>query len=81
MNRVAWYIAATVALSVLILVGRSIFFREDTHIDSFAVLPFENISGDPQQDYFVEGVHEELIVDLAKIRALRVISRTSVMHY
>ena len=36
---------------------------------------------DPQQDYFVEGMHEALITELSKIRALRVISRTSAMSY
>lgn len=50
-------------------------------ISSLAVLPLQNISGDPQQDYFADGMTEELITDLAKISALRVISRTSVMQY
>ncbi len=46
-----------------------------------AVLPLENLSGDPEQDYFTDGMTEALIADLAKIGALRVISRTSVMQY
>ncbi|MGH2523306.1 MAG: protein kinase domain-containing protein, partial [Anaerolineales bacterium] len=50
-------------------------------INSLAVLPLENLSGDPEQEYFVEGMHEELIARLAKISALKVISRTSVMRY
>jgi len=50
-------------------------------IESLAVLPLANLSGDPQQDYFAEGMTEALIADLAKISALRVISRTSVMRY
>ena len=45
------------------------------------MLPLENLSHDPEQDYFAEGVTDELIMDLAKISALRVISRTSVMQY
>jgi TolB-like protein len=45
------------------------------------VLPLENLSGDPDQEYFADGMTEALIGDLAKISALRVISRTSVMQY
>ena len=50
-------------------------------IESIAVLPLENLSGDPQQGYFADGMTEELITNLGKISALRVISRTSVMRY
>ncbi len=50
-------------------------------IHSLAVLPLENLSGDPSQEYFADGMTEELITDLAKISALRVISRTSVMQF
>ena len=50
-------------------------------IRSLAVLPLQNLSGDAEQDYFADGLTEALISDLARIRALRVISRTSVMHY
>jgi TolB-like protein/tetratricopeptide (TPR) repeat protein len=48
---------------------------------SLAVLPFQNYSGDSSQDYFVNGMTEALIADLARVRGLRVISRTSSMHY
>jgi serine/threonine-protein kinase len=50
-------------------------------IESLAVLPIENLSHDREQDYFADGMTDDLITDLAKISALRVISRTSVMQY
>ena len=50
-------------------------------IHSLAVLPLANLSGDPCQDYFADGMTDALITDLAKIRAVNVISRTSVMRY
>ncbi|MGA9471323.1 MAG: winged helix-turn-helix domain-containing protein [Terriglobales bacterium] len=46
-----------------------------------AVLPFNNLSGDPQQDYFAEGMTEALITQLGKFSRLRVISKQSVMHF
>ena len=50
-------------------------------IRSLAVLPLQNLSGDPSQEYFADGMTEELIGKLAKIHGLRVISRTSAMHF
>lgn len=50
-------------------------------IRSLAVLPLENLSGDPAQEYFADGMTDELITDLGQIDALRVISRTSIMQY
>lgn len=46
-----------------------------------AVLPFENLSGDPEQDYFSDGIAEEVITGLAAFRSLRVIARTSSFRY
>ncbi|MGH7680787.1 MAG: protein kinase domain-containing protein [Candidatus Eiseniibacteriota bacterium] len=50
-------------------------------IRSLAVLPFDNVSRDPAQEYFADGMTEALISELARLKALRVISRTSVMKY
>ena len=48
---------------------------------SLVVLPLENLSGDPNQDYFADGMTDDLIANLAKIRSLRVISRSTAMAY
>jgi TolB-like protein/class 3 adenylate cyclase len=50
-------------------------------IRSLAVLPLQNISGDPEQQYFADGMTEALISDLGRVGSLRVISRTSAMQY
>ncbi len=50
-------------------------------IRSIAVLPLQNLSGDPAQEYFADAMTEELITELSRIRALKVISRTSVMRF
>src|SRR4029077_1234101 len=50
-------------------------------IRSLAVLPLENLSHDPEEEYFADGMTEALITEFAQIRALRVTSRTSVMQY
>jgi TolB-like protein/Tfp pilus assembly protein PilF len=48
---------------------------------SIAVLPFENLSADPENAFFADGVQDEILTDLARIADLKVISRTSVMQY
>ena len=55
----------------------------DTNIpaNSIAVLPFQNLSNDPDNAFFTEGVQDEILTDLAKVADLKVISRTSVMQY
>jgi len=55
--------------------------REKRKFHALAVLPLENLSRDPEQEYFVEGLTEALITTLAKIGELRVVSRTSVLMY
>ena len=84
-----WIVAGAVVTVVVLLVSLNIggwrqrvFGRAGAaRIQSIAVLPLENLTGDPSQDYFVDGMTDVLITDLAQISALRVISRTSVMHY
>jgi len=68
-------------LVIMTVVTLNLFTGRAEAMDSIAVLPLENLSGDPDQEYFVEGMHEELITELSKIRALKVISRPSVMRY
>jgi len=68
----------TAAIS-LYFYGRKLSAR--TKIRSLAVLPLQNLSGDPGQEYFVDGMTDQLITDLAQIHSLRVISRTSVMQF
>lgn len=50
-------------------------------LNSIAVLPLENLSGDPSEEFFADGMTDQLITDLAEVGSLRVISRTSVMRY
>jgi serine/threonine-protein kinase len=87
------WIAAAAATGAVILAAalfainvgglRDRYFRgsPSVRIGSLAVLPLNNFSRDPEQEYFADGMTEELITDLAKIGALKVISRTSVMQY
>ena len=70
-----------VGLNVANLRNRLLGPQTGLHIQSLAVLPLENLSGDPEQEYFADGMTEELITNLGKISALRVISRNSVMQY
>ena len=88
-----WVATAMVGVAVAllaILIGLNVFGLRDRllprtplvpKIASIAVLPLENLSHDPEQEYFADGMTEELITNLGKIGALRVISRTSVMRY
>jgi len=70
------------ALASVILVGWLLESRaQSPAIRSVAVLPLENLSGDASQEYFADGMTDQLIATLGRISALRVISRTSVMGY
>ncbi len=69
------------SLNVGNLGGRLLGTRSAPPIRSLAVLPLQNLSGDPAQDYFADGMTDALITDLAQIGSLKVISRTSIMRY
>jgi TolB-like protein/DNA-binding winged helix-turn-helix (wHTH) protein/Tfp pilus assembly protein PilF len=78
----ACLLVATVGIGAVAL--RSKVFAKHSvgsHINSIAVLPLQNLSGDPSQDYFAEGMTDALITDLAQIKQLHVISRTSTMRF
>ena len=83
---VVWAAAALVAIALIAGLSSSrirqrLFGRRSPQIRSLAVLPLVNLSSDKDQDYFTDGITEELTTDLGKISALRVISRTSAMQY
>jgi TolB-like protein/DNA-binding winged helix-turn-helix (wHTH) protein/Flp pilus assembly protein TadD len=78
--RVAFLLIVLLAIVAVVYA----FFKKRTPnvvITSIAVLPLENLSHDPEQEYFADGITDTLIGDLAKISQLRVISRTSSMQY
>ncbi len=87
-RRFAWAGLAAALFSLAIMIGFTRGWRRlpgttsAGRIESLAVLPLENLSGDPAQDYFADGMTEALIAGLGQIRALRkVTSRTSVMQF
>jgi TolB-like protein/class 3 adenylate cyclase/Tfp pilus assembly protein PilF len=89
----SWIIAAAVVLIAALIIGAVLFSRRSAPADnratatsaipekSIAVMPFENLSRDPDNAYFADGVQDEILTDLARIADLKVISRTSVMQY
>jgi serine/threonine-protein kinase len=81
MKKIHAYPALAGLMVVAVLAALFVFPKRGQTIDSIAVLPLANLSGDPDQEYFADGMTEELITNLAKIGALKVISRTSMMQY
>jgi serine/threonine protein kinase/tetratricopeptide (TPR) repeat protein len=77
----ALLLAVVFAIAFGIWRGRLWRQGSSQRVESLAVLPLANLSGDPAQDYFADGMTDELITQLAKLGNLRVISRTSVMRY
>ena len=84
LSSLTWKMSASVLLLLMVsLSARKLYYwyHPSLVIRSLAVLPLESLSNDASQDYFADGMTDELISDLGQISALRVISRTSVMGY
>lgn len=90
LSRLRWPAVATTLLAILVLLGlfdignlrsRAIRSLAGPTYRSLAVLPMANLTGDPEQQYFIDGITDTLINGVAQLGALRVISRTSTMHY
>ena len=87
-SRRRWAVAGGIAFLAAVVVITVLWFAlsrrptaEGRGISSLAVLPLRNLSGDPAQEYFSQGMTEALITDLSKISALKVISHTSVLRF
>jgi TolB-like protein/DNA-binding winged helix-turn-helix (wHTH) protein len=82
-RRRTWFAIAGCAAAILLLLGWAVERRRHAveSIHSVALLPLDNLSGDPSQEYFADGMTDELITMLARNSTLRIVSRTSVMQY
>jgi eukaryotic-like serine/threonine-protein kinase len=81
-RKVLWAAGLAGALILAAAAGIIVLSGRTRAVDSIAVLPLENLSGDPGQEYFSEGIHEALITDLGRLSGLkRVIARSSVMRF
>jgi TolB-like protein/DNA-binding winged helix-turn-helix (wHTH) protein/Tfp pilus assembly protein PilF len=81
---VAAVVALAIVISVSVRYARSRLTARSqpvSQIAALAVIPLENLSHDPEQEYFADGMTDELITNLAKMSQARIVSRTSVMHY
>jgi len=88
-----WVIAAAIVFIAVLIIGGVLLSRRSASIDnratgasaipekSIAVMPFENLSHDPDNAYFADGIQDEILTRLAKIADLKVISRTSTQQY
>jgi adenylate cyclase len=80
-----WLVAATLILTIGVSAAAAVNMRRasvaDGDVPSIAVLPFLNLSGDPEREYFSDGLAEELLNVLAQLPTLRVASRTSSFRY
>jgi serine/threonine-protein kinase len=80
-KRAILYAGLATVIIVAGIIASALLTERAAAMDSIAVLPIENLTGDPGKEYFVDGATDELIGQLAQIGSLRVISRTSVMKY